>query len=163
MKLTFFLNVMGRGPRSFAQSYLDRSKQFLGIKWFTNKKSGALCEGTSFDLIIVMSCDEDDRQVRAFEPDTALQIQAVHPWHSDVSDQTARPCKGLPDKEVFCKRKYPRREPGGFNEACQGFANPGIIIHDSYDRFCDDAIHQEHPLYIPIVAGMRRAAYYVFI
>jgi hypothetical protein len=47
--------------RSFAQSYPDSSKQFLGIKWFMHKKSGALCEGTAFDLIILMTCDEDDR------------------------------------------------------------------------------------------------------
>jgi len=53
--------------RSFAQSYLDGSKQLLGIKWFTNKKSGTLYESTSFDLIIVMTCDEDDRPVRALD------------------------------------------------------------------------------------------------
>jgi hypothetical protein len=87
---------MGRGLRSFAQSCLDRSKQFLGIKWFTNKKSGALCESTSFDLIIVMSCDEDDRKARAFAPDAALQIQAVHLWHSDVCNQTTGPRQEIP-------------------------------------------------------------------
>jgi hypothetical protein len=129
-------------PRSFAQSYLDGSKQFLGIKWFTNKKGSALREGTSFDLIIMMSCDEDDRQFRAHEPDAALQIQAIHPWHSDVSNQTARPCQEILTQKVVCKRKHPRREPGGFNEACQRFTNPGVIIHNSYDGFCD-AIHQE--------------------
>jgi hypothetical protein len=136
---------MGRGPRSFAQSYLDGSKQFLGIKWFTNKKSCALCKGTSFDIIIVMSCDEDDRQFRALEPDATLQIQAVHPWHSDVCNQTARFCKEISRQEIVCKQKHPRREPGGFNEACQGLTNPRIIIHNSYDGFCD-AIHQEDTL-----------------
>ena len=65
-------------------------------------------------------------------------------------------------QELFCKRKHPRREAGGFNEARQRFASPGVIIHNSYDGFCD-AIHQEHPLYIPILAGMRWTAYYVFI
>src|SRR5260370_6245848 len=132
-------------PRSFAQSCPDGSKQFLGIKWFTNKKSGALCEGTSFDLVIVMSCDENHRQFRALEPGAALQIHAVHPSQSDVSDQTARPCKAIPEKEVFCKRKHTRRAPGGFNQPCQGFTNPGIIIHNGYDGFCD-AIHQENTL-----------------
>jgi len=135
-------NVMGRGSRSFAQSYLDGSKQFLGIKWFTDKKSCALCKGTSFDLIVVMSCDEDDRQIRAIEPDATLQFQPVHPWHSDVRNQTARPCQEILTQKVFCKRKHPRREPGGFNEARQGFTNPRIIIHNSYDGFCD-AIHQD--------------------
>ena len=129
-------------PRSFAQSYLDGSKQLLGIKWFTNKRSGAFCEGTSFDLVIVMSCDEDDRQLRALEPDAALQIQTIHLWHSDVCNQTTRPCQKISIQEVVCKRKHPRREPRGFNEACQGFTNPPIIIHNSYDGFCD-AIRQE--------------------
>src|SRR5258708_16003740 len=116
-------------PRSFAQSCLDRSKQFLGIKWFTNKKSGTLCEGTSFDLIIVMSCDEDDRQFRALEPDATLQIQAVHPWHSDVCNQTARPGQVILLQELFCKRKHPRREPLAFNHTCHRLPNPPIIIH----------------------------------
>jgi hypothetical protein len=132
-------------PRSFAQSYLDGSKQFLGIKWFTNKKSGALREGTSFNLIIVMTCDEDDGQIRALEPDATLQIQTIHLWHSHICNQTTRPCQKISIQEVVCKRKHPRREPRGFDEACQGFANPGVIIYNSYDGFCD-AIHPEDTL-----------------
>jgi hypothetical protein len=55
-----------------AQSQPYGSEQFLGIKWFTNKESGALCEGTSFDLIVMMSRDEDDRQFWALESNGAL-------------------------------------------------------------------------------------------
>src|ERR1700682_2532175 len=94
-----------------------------------------------------MSCDEDDRQVRALEPDAALQIQAVHRWHSDVCNQTARPCQEIPLQELFCKRKSPRREPGGFNEACQGFTNPGVIIHNSYDGFAMRSIRKTPSLH----------------
>ncbi len=61
-------------------------------------------------------------------------------------------------------RKYPCRVPDRFNEALQRFTNPGIIIDDSYDRFCHTA-HRESSLciHIPIVAGPSLAAYYVFI
>jgi hypothetical protein len=73
MNLPFFLKrYRPWSSRSFAQSYPYGSKQFLGVKWFTNKKCGALCEGTSFDLVIMMSRDEDDRQFRALKSNAAL-------------------------------------------------------------------------------------------
>src|SRR5260370_7313631 len=134
-------NVMGRGPRSFAQSCRDGSKQFLGIKWFANKKRSALCEGSPLDRIIVMACDEDDRQFRALQPDVALQIQAAHAWHSDVCNQTVCLCEEISPQEVICKGKHSRREPRGFDEASQALTNPVIIIPNHYDPICDPPPH----------------------
>jgi hypothetical protein len=82
-------------------------------------KAVPCAKSTLFDLIIVMTCDEDDRRVRALEPGAALQIQTIHLWHSDVCNRTARSCQEILTQKVVCKRKYPRREPRELNEACQ--------------------------------------------
>jgi len=151
---------MGRGPRSFAQSCLD-ARSNSSDQMVTNKKSGALCEGTSFDLIIMMSCDEDDgRSGRSSRTQRCKSRPSIPGIRTSVIKQLV-PAKDSRQGSLL-QEKIPRREPGGFNEACQGFAEPWNHHPRQLRRVCDDAVHQEHPLHSDS-SGNETAAYYVFI
>jgi hypothetical protein len=119
--------------RKLAQSQLDGSKQFTSIKGFAHKKRRPLRKSTLLYLVVVVSSNENDGQFGPFEPDSALQVKAVHPWHTNVCNQTASRCKKISMQEIFCEGKCLHCQACGFDEALERFANPGIIVNDSDD------------------------------
>jgi len=60
---------------------------------------GALGESPSFYLIVVMSGDEDDRQIGTHAANMALQGDAVHPRHADICDQAAAAARWPPRRK----------------------------------------------------------------
>ena len=64
------------------------------------------------------------------------KLESIHSRHADVCNQTARYGEMASSQKILRERKHPRGEAGGFDEAFQRFANSGIIVDDSDDRFC---------------------------
>jgi hypothetical protein len=114
---------------------MDGSKQLSGIKWFSDERSSPFCDCRLLCFFVVMTGDEDDWQLRAFDPDAPLQVETAHAWHSDICDQTARFLKTCLQK-ILRERKHTCCETGRLDETFQRFANSKIIIDDGNYRPC---------------------------
>jgi hypothetical protein len=119
-------------------------QQFAAIEWFHQEGNGAVPEGLSAYLLVVMGGDDDDRQFGLVLSNPPLQLRPVHPGQSYICDDTRHARERAGQQKRFRGCESDGFVSGGFKDALNGFSNATIVV----DR-CDDHSrprHQDGPI-----------------
>ena len=106
------------------QSRMDRGQQVPGVKWLVKETRGALAESALPGLVIVVTRNEDDRQVRALELNPPVEFEPVHSRHANVRNQTDHRLKVARLHKFLRGREDQNVVAGGFHETLYGLSNP---------------------------------------
>src|SRR5258705_10139898 len=90
---TYPSSVLVRAP-------FDAVQQLRRVERLHQEVHGAVLKRLLPDVLVVVSGDENDRQLRARSSDPTLQLETVHTWQPHVGKKTRR----LPQNARFQER-----------------------------------------------------------
>src|SRR5262245_27967067 len=82
---------------------LDYPKQICIAEWFEQESHSPLFKRRRAGAFILMSSDEDDRQVKTSKPQFSLKLESGHIRHRDVQNETVRLAHAT-GRQKFCRR-----------------------------------------------------------
>jgi len=81
-------------------------KQRLGIEGLVEERSSPLEEGALPDVLVSMTCNDDDGQLGIVPFYKLLQLQTLYSRHAHIRDKTARLGKSSGLQSLLGGRKY---------------------------------------------------------
>jgi hypothetical protein len=117
----------------------DVVQQVAAIERFHQEGSGAVSQCLLANVIVIMGCDQDDRQLMPLPSNPPLQFRPVDTRQTHVCDDAghARQRAGL--QKGFRGLKRDGFVSGGFQNALNRLSNPTIVVHS-----CDNQIRLPH-------------------
>jgi hypothetical protein len=122
------LSSLARGPS-------DVFQQVAAIERLYQEGNSAVLQCLSAKVIVIMGCDEDDRQLTPFPSNPPLKFRPVHAGQTHVCDDARNARKRARQQKCFRGLEADGSVSGGFKHVLDGFSNATIVV----DR-CDDHI-----------------------
>src|ERR1700693_5228056 len=92
-------------PLRSLESGIERLAQSSGAEWLEQALHGTLSEQAWTNALILVSGDEDDRNLFPAKRQLPLEIWAGHARHGDVEDQTFGPADAVGGKKLLRRRE----------------------------------------------------------
>jgi hypothetical protein len=114
-------------------------QQFAAIERFHHEGDRAISQCLLANAIVIMGCDDDDRQLMAFPSNLPLQFRPVDAGQTHVCDDARHARKRTGQQERFRGFEGYGFVSGGFKDALNGFSDTTIVVDG-----CDDHIRLRH-------------------
>jgi len=136
-------------------------KQCLGIEGLVEERSCSLGESALPDVLVSMTCNDDDGQLGIDAFYKLLQLQTLYSRHAHIRDKTASLGKSAGLQCLLGRRKYNCGKCCRPKQTLKRLSNLGVVIYDNHERF--GRVAQVEPSLAPTLAAPDRAAYYVLV
>ena len=114
---------------------LDRVEKGLGIDRLRQETNGAGLSGPDLVRRIVVSTDENDREVRAASHQDVVEIEAGLAGHADVDDETGGTSHGTTREERIGRREELNQVTGRDEHTSKRTADRHIIVDKDDGRW----------------------------
>src|ERR1700686_2889363 len=88
-----------------SKSGIERLAQSRGAEWLEQALHGTPSEQAWTNALVLVSGDEDDRNLFPAKRQLPLEIEAGHARHGDIEDQTSGPADAVGGKELLRRRE----------------------------------------------------------
>jgi hypothetical protein len=124
---------------SLARSPSHVFQQVAAIERLYQEGNSPVLQCLLAKVIVIMGCDQDDRQLTPFPSNPPLKFRPVHAGQTHVCDDARNARKRARQQKCFRGFEADGFVSGGFKDVLDGFSNTTIVV----DR-CDDHIRLGH-------------------